>query len=130
MPSALDLLSEKPVIHAVYFPLIALLIPKWFSLLAHEERFADATCHKLLYLISGSGVPRDPTAHAIQNSTQTTAKLITFFIDTFYDNVQTVPIHSSTPGMFRYGMRTIIENSEEKMMFNGHSHFCLPQFKF
>jgi hypothetical protein len=105
MPSAADMAAGhiKPVVFAVYFPLIAAIIPKWLGIVSAKPRFSVPGCRKILFLVSGAGLPRDPLADPANNSTEATAKLISFYIDTFFGDILTVPIHSAEAGMFRYG---------------------------
>jgi hypothetical protein len=105
MLSAADMAAGhiKPVVYAVYFPLIAAIIPKWLGIVSAKPRFSVPGCRKILFLVSGAGLPRDPLADPANNSTEATAKLISFYIDTFFGDILTVPIHSAEAGMFRYG---------------------------
>ena len=63
---------------AVYFPLIAVLVPKWL------EISYDKSCRQRIYLISGSCSPRNPDADMADNSTEATAKLIKLFLGLVY----------------------------------------------
>ena len=121
MPTDAELATGrlKPVVHAVYFPLIALIIPKWLGIVSNKARFQGDGCRKVLILVSGAGLPRDPTADAKNNSTEGTAKLISFFVSNLYVDIkiETVLVHSPDVGMFRYGAcRT----------FHSHSRSHLP----
>jgi cytidine deaminase len=85
-------------ITAVYFPLVALLIPKWLDVL---KEFNSESSKQIIYFISGAGIPRN-IHHSIQgNSTETTAKLMTFFINQYYPHIQVFQVHSGS-NIFRY----------------------------
>ena len=63
-------------ISAVYFPLIAALIPKWIKDI-DENR---AGYQKVILLVTGRGTPVSETAKISDNSTQYTAKLMQLFL--------------------------------------------------
>lgn len=63
---------------AVYFPLVAVLVPKWL------EISYDKSCRQRIYLVSGSCTPRNPDADMADNSTEATAKLIKLFLGLVY----------------------------------------------
>ncbi|GLE08746.1 hypothetical protein PINS_up020161 [Pythium insidiosum] len=80
-------------ITAVYFPLIALLIPKWLEVL---REFKSERSKQLIYLISGAGIPRN-VAHCMQgNSTEITARLITIFVRQYYPQTEVFQVHSGS----------------------------------
>jgi hypothetical protein len=57
--------SGTPLVHTVYFPLMAIVIPKWLGILAGKNRFSTVYCAKTLFLISGSGLVRHDDTTAI-----------------------------------------------------------------
>lgn len=80
-------------ITAVYFPLIALLLPKWLQVL---KEFKSDGSQKLVYLISGAGIPRN-VSHSIHgNSTEITAKLISLFVQQYYPQMEAKQVHSGS----------------------------------
>ncbi|KAF1317256.1 hypothetical protein FI667_g14925, partial [Globisporangium splendens] len=89
---------KKVAITAVYFPLIALLLPKWVQVL---REFKSESSKQLIYLISGAGIPRNE-AHSIHgNSTETTAKLIALFVQQYYPQMSVTLVHSGS-NIFRF----------------------------
>ena len=76
------------IIRAVFFPLIAALVPKWL------EVSYDKTCHQRIYLISGCSAPRDPHDEMSDNSTEATARLIKLFLGLLYPPLEVVLLHS------------------------------------
>lgn len=93
----------------MYFPLIALLLPKWVQVL---KEFKSESSKQLIYLISGAGIPRNE-AHSIHgNSTETTARLITLFVQQYYPQMDVTQVHSGS-NIFRYvGMCTLLSNTK------------------
>lgn len=88
----------KVAITAVYFPLVALLLPKWRQVLTE---FKSERSKQLLYLISGAGIPRNE-AHSLHgNSTETTAQLIRLFVQQYYPQVDVIQVHSGS-NIFRF----------------------------
>jgi hypothetical protein len=55
--------SKPPHIHSVYFPYVAMILPRWLELSADESS-------KHLILISGSGTPQNPDHCVSDNSTE------------------------------------------------------------
>ncbi|DAZ98775.1 TPA: hypothetical protein N0F65_003991 [Lagenidium giganteum] len=89
---------KKVAITAVYFPLIALLVPKWLQVL---KEFTSASSKQLIYLMSGAGIPRN-VAHSVQgNSTEITAKLIGVFVRQYYPQMDVIQVHSGS-NIFRF----------------------------
>ncbi|KAJ0410996.1 hypothetical protein ATCC90586_007150 [Pythium insidiosum] len=85
-------------ITAVYFPLIALLIPKWLEVLREVK---SERSKQLIYLISGAGIPRN-VAHCMQgNSTEITARLIQIFVRQYYPQTEVFQVHSGS-NIFRF----------------------------
>lgn len=88
----------KVAITAVYFPLVALLLPKWRQVL---REFKSERSKQLVYLISGAGIPRNE-AHSVHgNSTETTAKLLGLFVQQYYPHVDVIQVHSGS-NIFRF----------------------------
>ena len=73
-----ELEQDGLAVVAVYFPLIAVLVPKWLDV------SYDKTCRQRIYLISGSCTPRNPEMEMSDNSTEATAKLIKLFLGLVY----------------------------------------------
>jgi hypothetical protein len=77
-------------LHAVYFPLLAVVIPKWLE----EITAGDSRGRKILFLISGQGTPRDESARVQDNSTEITAKLMKLFLQKEYPMIEVHLVHS------------------------------------
>lgn len=82
------------VIEATFFPLIAVLLPKWLV-------NCDPSKQKIVFIISGRGTPNDSRSLMIDNSTKFTGVLIKKFIEREYPLVKVMHIHSTT-NIFRY----------------------------
>ncbi|CAM9756738.1 unnamed protein product [Chrysoparadoxa australica] len=109
----------------VYFPLLAVLLPKWKQQILES---GDDDCDKVLYLSSGVGVHRneitdDEEGICMGNSTEITAQLMKIFIEATNPDVQVRLIHSTT-NIFRYDenirfvqkeLLPIIESERNKM---------------
>jgi hypothetical protein len=89
--------AESCSISAVYFPLLAALIPKW---LKNIEESRDGY-QKVIVLVTGRGTPVSETAKISDNSTQYTAKLMQLFINRCYPEIKVQLLHSKT-NLFRY----------------------------
>ena len=79
------------VIEAAYFPLIAVLIPKWLETISSGGR---ADSKKIVFLISGRGTPIDANARVVDNSTKSTGSLISKFIEKGKCDVFSTTVHS------------------------------------
>lgn len=95
-------LQDAVGIDGVYFPLLANVLPTWRKTVAagvgpggEEEVF------KIIFLVSGVGMPRDPTSSREGNSTQGTAALLEEWMQRNYPDVRVVRVHSTT-NIFRY----------------------------
>lgn len=95
-------------INAVFFPLLATLMPLWMSKLDEKyKNFSSSTPtpimkpKKVLILVSGVGQPRNWTHSIKGNSTQQCAELMKIFLQTIYPELVIVHIHSDT-NIFRY----------------------------
>ena len=95
-------------INAVFFPLLATLMPLWMSKLNHKyKNFSSlapstiTTPKKVLILVSGVGQPRNWTHSIKGNSTQQCAELMKLFLQTLYPELVVMHIHSDK-NIFRY----------------------------
>eukprot|EP00536_Pseudo-nitzschia_multiseries_P009919 jgi/Psemu1/325849/estExt_fgenesh1_pg.C_2890012 len=100
-------------IDAVFFPLLAALMPAWEKKIDEKygsfSRTTTTTTtttsspkpKKVLILVSGVGQPRDWTHNTKSNSTQQCAKLMEIFLKTTYPDLVVLHIHSDTD-IFRY----------------------------
>jgi len=95
-------------INAVFFPLLATLMPLWVTKISQKYRtFSSSTPSpftkpkKVLILVSGVGQPRNWTHSVKGNSTQQCAELMKTFLQTIYPELIVVHIHSDT-NIFRY----------------------------
>jgi hypothetical protein len=94
--------QEALRINAVFFPLLATLLPRWLGKIA--DKFGGATCEtkivsaplhtpnvkKVVVLVSGVGTPRNWTHSMNGNSTQTCAELMELFIQVLYPDITVV----------------------------------------
>lgn len=96
----LDPFDPANAIENIYFPLLAILIPKWLGSLKESRRYSSNK--KVVYLISGQGTPRDSNADIIDNSTEYTARLMKLFINMYYKDIVVELVHSGTSNLFRY----------------------------
>jgi hypothetical protein len=96
-------------INAVFFPLLATLLPRWLGNIADkfggtqgETTIIAAPLYtpnvkKVIVLVSGVGTPQNWTYSMSGNSTQTCAELMELFIHVLYpDLIAVVRIHSET----------------------------------
>jgi len=105
-------------INAVFFPLLATLIPLWQKTI--KKKYADSPStvsssssklssspsssnkpKQVVILVSGVGQPRNWTHSVTGNSTQQCAELMKIFLQTIYPELIVVHIHSNT-NLFRY----------------------------
>jgi hypothetical protein len=89
-------------INAVFFPLLATLLPRWLGNIADkfggtqgETTIVAAPLHtpnvkKVVVLVSGVGTPRNWTHSMSGNSTQTCAELMELFIHVLYPDITVV----------------------------------------
>mmetsp|Transcript_11877 Transcript_11877/g.21951 ORF Transcript_11877/g.21951 Transcript_11877/m.21951 type:complete len:1044 (+) Transcript_11877:69-3200(+) len=106
-------MQERLRINAVFFPLLATLLPRWLGQIADKfggeegaSKKVAAPLHspnvkKVVVLVSGVGTPRNWTHSISGNSTQTCAELMELFIHVLYPDITVVRIHSET-NIFRY----------------------------
>jgi len=107
-PSSLPFSSSQQrlvQIDGVYFPLLASILPKWRSSIQSStggvEGGREDEVFKIIFLVSGVGMPRDQTSSTEGNSTEGTAELIEEWIKWCYGDVRVVRVHSKT-NIFRY----------------------------
>ena len=92
-------------INAVFFPLLAMLLPQWYAKI--HEKYSNASTEsqhhpkKVLMLVSGVGTPRNWTHSIAGNSTETCADVMKRFVQTLYPELVVVQVHSNT-NIFRY----------------------------
>ena len=93
-----------PRVMNVYLPLIATVIPEWHRVLKRRAaRDPDKPPpKKVLILVSGAGQPRNPQADPNDNSTEGTGKIMRFFIEAVYPDIEVQHISSTSLGIFRY----------------------------
>ncbi|CAI5734462.1 unnamed protein product [Peronospora destructor] len=89
---------DRVGITAVYFPLVALLLPKWMQVL---KEFQSKNSRQLIYLISGAGIPRNVEHSRNDNSTEITAQLIALFVHQYYSHMTAIQVHSGS-NIFRF----------------------------
>lgn len=82
--------SRQCKLFAVYFPLLAVVIPKWLN----EINGLQNKGRKILFLISGQGTPRDESARVQDNSTEMTAKIMELFMQKEYPMIEVHLVHS------------------------------------
>lgn len=95
-----DILVE---LKAVFFPLLATLLPRWHAQIAqkYQHGTGNVAIHKVLVLVTGVGTPRNWTHSITGNSTQALADLMELFLAKVYPDITVVKIHSDT-NIFRY----------------------------
>ena len=94
--------SENTCLNAVFFPLLASLLPQWQSKI--QEKYASHTVgpKQVLVLVSGVGTPRNWTHSMSGNSTAKCAQLIQRFVQALFPEVVVVQVHSAHSNIFRY----------------------------
>lgn len=111
-------------ITAVYFPLVALLLPKWRQVLTE---FKSERSKQLLYLISGAGIPRNE-AHSVHgNSTETTAQLIGLFVQQYYQAVDVIQVHSGS-NIFRFDDNVQFMTRELRPRIEAHREALVDKY--
>lgn len=106
---------------AVYFPLIATLLPKWIKATAQQ-----GIVKRLVVLVSGRGQPQDERADHADNSTKYTAKLIAHFIKRAY-GMEVELVHSQT-NLFRYDENIVFVKRELLPAINKHRDQLVEQY--
>ncbi|KAL9191414.1 hypothetical protein ACHAXT_001120 [Thalassiosira profunda] len=106
-------LTEALRVNAVFFPLLATLLPRWLGQIS--DTFGDKEdgsskvaapllsphVKKVVVLVSGVGSPRNWTHSVKGNSTQACAEIMELFLHALYPDITVVRIHSET-NIFRY----------------------------
>ena len=100
--------TQLPVISQIFFPLLALLMPAWE--LAMDQ---PSNSEKVLYLIAGSGTPRNPKHDEDGNSTFPAARLLQLFVETFFPDITVVTVDSGkfTVELLRTLHRSVINET-------------------
>mmetsp|Transcript_19748 Transcript_19748/g.25596 ORF Transcript_19748/g.25596 Transcript_19748/m.25596 type:complete len:508 (-) Transcript_19748:355-1878(-) len=89
------------VIDAVYFPLIAQVVPTWLEENQHHSGVGKV--QQIIYLATGSGKPRNKKLDPLCDSTTVLAQIMKIFIETVYSNVK-VEVVDSGIGVFQYDL--------------------------
>jgi hypothetical protein len=106
-PRVQRLTEDGTHINAVFFPLMATLLPQWHAKIKEKYAYANAqegrppNPKKVLILVSGVGTPRNWTHSMTGNSTEQCAKLMQRFVQFLYPDLVVVQVHSET-NIFRY----------------------------
>ncbi|CEG35555.1 uncharacterized protein PHALS_11430 [Plasmopara halstedii] len=103
-------------ITAVYFPLVALLLPKWTQVL---KEFQSESSRQLVYLISGAGIPRNVEHSHSSNSTEITAQLIVLFVHEYYPQMTAIQVHSGS-NIFRFDDNVQFMTRELRPLLEAH----------
>ena len=85
-------------LRTVLFPLLAVVIPKWLDVLEAE---GARNCTKMLLLVSGTGLPRNPNINRESNSTKILALLIQEFVTVAYPEFKFIQCPSDDD-IYRY----------------------------
>ena len=119
---------DRVAITAVYFPLLALLLPKWRYVLEAVDATRRA---QLVYLISGAGVPRDvgPLGADVGtgNSTEATGALLALFARAFYGHLTVVQVHSGS-NIFRFDDNVQFMTRELRPLLDAHRETLVDRF--
>jgi len=110
--------DDKLRFNAVFFPLLAALIPQWersitesFSCSASSLNGKGANVKKVVVLVSGVGTPRNYTHSLTGNSTEAVALLMEYYLKLLYPDITVVRLHSHT-NIFRYDENISFVNRE------------------
>lgn len=113
-------LPGRPRVTHVIFPLLPILLRAWIG-------YVDAVTAAglpYLYLVSGSGVPRNPSHSATGNSTESTSRLMARFVQSLWPRVRVERVHSG-PGIFRYHDNvTFINTQVQPILAQHHREMC------
>ncbi|KAK1929975.1 hypothetical protein P3T76_014472 [Phytophthora citrophthora] len=107
---------DRVGITAVYFPLVALLLPKWTQVL---KEFQSESSRQLVYLISGAGIPRNVEHSRSGNSTEITAQLIVLFVHQYYPHMTAIQVHSGS-NIFRFDDNVQFMTRELRPLLEAH----------
>uniref|UniRef100_M4BQJ0 Uncharacterized protein n=1 Tax=Hyaloperonospora arabidopsidis (strain Emoy2) TaxID=559515 RepID=M4BQJ0_HYAAE len=108
--------DDRVGITAVYFPLVALLLPKWLQVLTE---FQSETSRRLVYLISGAGIPRHVEHVGSGNSTEVTAQLLALFVHEYDRQVTVIQVHSGS-NIFRFDDNVQFMTRELRPLLEAH----------
>ncbi|GMF20065.1 unnamed protein product [Phytophthora lilii] len=107
---------DRVGITAAYFPLVALLLPKWTQVL---KEFQSEGSRQLVYLISGAGIPRNMQHSRSGNSTEITAQLIVLFVHQYYPHMTAIQVHSGS-NIFRFDDNVQFMTRELRPLLEAH----------
>jgi hypothetical protein len=104
-------------IERAYFPLLAVLLPKWLDSISSE----DSSKAKVVVLVSGRGTPTVPSDGntAKDNSTKFTGELMQLFIQLTHPEVHVVLLHSDS-NLFRYDENIFFVKMQLLPMINAY----------
>ncbi|KAL3915591.1 MAG: hypothetical protein SGILL_005577 [Bacillariaceae sp.] len=116
-----QLSSNLPLrINAVFFPLLATLMPIWQAKMKEkfgflQEQQSSLNIKKVLILVTGVGTPRNWTHSVSGNSTFECARLMKLFLHTIYPELEVVHIQSGpNRDIFRYDAN--ITNKKKELL--------------
>jgi len=91
-----ETLHPEPLVHVVYFPLIATSVPEWVEQTSGLHQRDPSSCTKIIYLVSGSGSPRNVSHDRQDNSTRAASELIADFLRHAFDKLEIIAkvVHS------------------------------------
>lgn len=113
--SASDAPANECVIESAYFPLIAVLLPKWLATIEEERK---QLFNKVVVLVSGRGTPMiQSSGTANDNSTECTSKLIRLLIQRAYPEIKVKLLHSDS-NLFRYDENILFVKNQLLPMIN------------
>ena len=93
--------GPKCRINALYFPLMALLLPKWMSIVDELHQNEQNKPNKVVLLITGAGTPADSRGHFMDNSTEHQGSIIKKWMSKIYPEIKVVLLNSDL-NIFRY----------------------------
>jgi hypothetical protein len=106
--------NQSCVIENAYFPLIAVLLPKWLGSIDEDRRHFD----KVVVLVSGRGTPMiQSSGNANDNSTKCTGELIKLLINEAYPSIIVRLLHSDS-NLFRYDENILFVKGQLLPMIN------------
>lgn len=109
--------ASAAVIDNAYFPLLAVLIPKWLAFIkdAHQQ---EDSFDKVIVLVSGRGTPNvQNSGTANDNSTKCTAELMKLFIEQTYPQIMVRLLHSDS-NLFRYDENIVFVKNQLLPLIN------------
>lgn len=106
--------SAAAAIDSAYFPLLAVLIPKWLASIEGPRESFD----KVIVLVSGRGTPSVQSSGSDNdNSTKCTAELMKLFIELTYPSINVRLLHSDS-NLFRYDENIVFVNRQLLPLIN------------